>query len=673
MSYRYILRYYIDPGFHEDDRLAELVNFCHKGKVEEVMLFASPEELYDGYTDEVERERWFELAINAKQILTAADIAMSVNPWATTAHLSRGRKFGPKQSMIQPQVGENGVVSPVTACPLDLEWQRQLADFFAAIAKRVAPTAIWVEDDWRLHNHEPEMNFGGCCCPLHMERFSRMVGRSVTREELLANVLAPGKPHPWRQLWLDLWRDTMIEPARYLEQRVHEVNPDVRLALMSSVPDIHSIEGRDWSALAQAFEPRRPLWLRPHLAPYTEQRPLTTVPAVTRQTIAYAPAGTVIYPELENSPRCGRYSKSALYSAWECLHSACYGSQGITINHYDMMGNGTALDEDFDQILAAIKPRLDAITELGLDDRNAVGIDVLTSPEQARHLESSRNDSFFGLNKPSHIWSEVFYVLGISHRITTQIDSDRVVAISGKTVSALSDQEIRRLLSGRLILDAEAAEMLIARGFGRFCGISQAGWQTLNASGYAYEEINEEDPAIYGLSKPRMSAQRCSLRMWQISTLPGAELLTTICRFDRTPLSPGITMFENELGGKVITLAYPLGEGQFFVGFFNNFRRLLFHRVLARLNSTVALGEKAPLHVYCCRHDQGTFIALINPSHDDLTTVQFSLRGISGNSLRMLDKDGQWQPITPELIGPNQYLLPYCLKSLDGLFINCSN
>ncbi|MDD5727728.1 MAG: hypothetical protein PHV59_04105, partial [Victivallales bacterium] len=290
MSFRYILRYYIDPGFHEDNRIKELLNFCNRAEVEEVMLFSNPEELYCGYPEPDELEKWFVLASKVKKALNSQHIDMSVNPWTTTVHLSRGRKFGKAQQNIQPLVGENGVVSPITACPLDQEWQKQTGDFFAAVAKRIAPTAIWVEDDWRLHNHEPEMNFGGCCCPLHLERFGKIIGREVGREEVLANVLAPGKPHSWRKIWLDLWRDTMIEPARYLEQRVSAANPDVRLALMSSFPDIHSVEGRNWLELKNAFSPNRPLLSRPGLPPYTETRALTAAPSITRQTIAYVPS-----------------------------------------------------------------------------------------------------------------------------------------------------------------------------------------------------------------------------------------------------------------------------------------------------------------------------------------------------------------------------------------------
>ena len=47
--FRYILRYYIDPGFAEDKRIAELLELCKKGRIEEVMFFYNPEELFQGY------------------------------------------------------------------------------------------------------------------------------------------------------------------------------------------------------------------------------------------------------------------------------------------------------------------------------------------------------------------------------------------------------------------------------------------------------------------------------------------------------------------------------------------------------------------------------------------------------------------------------------------------
>ena len=48
-DFRYILRYYIDPGYCENERIAELVDFCQNSCIKEVMLFFNPEEVNNGH------------------------------------------------------------------------------------------------------------------------------------------------------------------------------------------------------------------------------------------------------------------------------------------------------------------------------------------------------------------------------------------------------------------------------------------------------------------------------------------------------------------------------------------------------------------------------------------------------------------------------------------------
>ncbi len=669
MGFRTIIRYYIDPGFDEAKRIPELVAWCRSSRTEEVMLFYNPEELFAGFPPADEREKWFKTALAVKAALDDAGIAMSVNPWTTTVHLSRGRRFGAAEQSYEPMVGETGMVSLVTPCPLSKEWQRDLADFFCDIARRVAPVAIWVEDDWRLHNHEPEMNFGGCFCALHLKRFAELVGRPVSRGEVFEQVLRPGEPHPWRRLWLQLWQDTLAEPAQYLEQRVHAANPAVHLALMSSVPDVHSAEGRDWQRLARAFSPDEPLLLRPHLPPYTEQRPLAVPPTITRQTVAYAPKGTVIYPELENSPRCGRYSKSAAVSAWEMLHSVFYGSTGITINHYDMMGNGIALDWDFDRVLARNHTRLEALAALGMTEDGAEGIDVLSRPDVAKAVRTAKGRSFAELHPSSVVWSETFYWLGISHRIVTAASPERMTAVSGQTLEVMSDDEIRTLLSGRAILDAEATMTAIRRGFGAWLGIRDARWRTLNDAGFAYETIEDGREADYGVDAPRMSAQRCGTRFLHIQPEEAARVRSRIFRFDRSALGPGMMSFANAAGGNVTTIAYELGGGQFFVGFFQNFRRILWQRFVAEMESQAVLGRHMPLHTYRIRTPQGVVAAVLNPTWDSYDSVEFACPGLRPERLRQLDRDGNWHPAALQQLPNGDWHSAAPLPPLDALIV----
>ena len=96
--FRYILRYYIDPGFHEDDRIKELVEFCKTSSIGEVMLFHNPEECYQGFTDENERSAWLTTAKKIKSSLAEIGVELSVNPWSTLVHRSRGRVLAERGS-----------------------------------------------------------------------------------------------------------------------------------------------------------------------------------------------------------------------------------------------------------------------------------------------------------------------------------------------------------------------------------------------------------------------------------------------------------------------------------------------------------------------------------------------------------------------------------------------
>lgn len=642
--FRYILRYYIDPGFAEGKRIRELVQICRAGRIEEVMFFYNPEELFQGYPPEEEVSSWFALAKKVRAALDAEGVAMSINPWTTTVHLSRGRVFSERQRDFQPMIGETGTVSPITACPFDPHWQRWLGDFFARIAEEISPVAIWVEDDWRLHNHEPDMRYGGCFCPLHLARFEQETGIRTTREELLKNLLAPGKPHPWRKPWLKVCRDSLLEPARMLYEKVHAANPSVRLGLMSSGPDVHSTEGRDWNLLRDALSPGKPLLVRPHLPPYTEVYAMDAAPTFTRQTVSEYDGPIEIHPELENSPRCGRYSKSGAFSVFECFHSALFGSSGITINHYDMMGNGLALDYDFPAALAGAKEELNAIEALKLSDRNAEGVQVLYSPEIAAHMRTEPEaDSISNLVNPSIAWSDVFFKLGVSHAPTREISAGAVRAVSGQTLRAFSDAEIETLLAGDLILDAPSAEVLLERGFGNRIGISSAEWRALDQDGYAYEDIPDGKEALYGVDAPRMSASRCAFQVLAMHTC--AETPSLIHRYDRSVLYPGSVFHENSLGGKILTIAYPLGNAQFNMGYFNNFRRIFLHDLLLRRFGAekILLGCDTPLQAYRNSNGNRTVIALLNPTHDTYPAVRFFAPGVNPDDAMALGKDGVWR------------------------------
>lgn len=643
-EYRYILRYNIDLNYHEDDRIEELANFCVDSGIQEVMFFINAEEVNEGHLTKRLLNEWLSLAKKVKKRLADDNIDISINPWTTTAHCGRGRESYAEHD-FRVIIGENGVPEDVSACPLDENWQKYLCDFFAVIAKEIDPVALWVEDDWRLHNHSAELGYGGCFCEYHLAEFSKMVEQDVSREELIEKLLAPGKPHPWRAAWLELSKRTLLEPAQKLYAAVQKANPKVRLALMSSGPDVHSIEGRDWHALQDAFGMEDGFMTRPHLGPYTEIRAMDAPPVHTRLTLANLKRPLEIYPELENSPRCGPYSKSKNFSIWECLQSACYGSHGVTINHFDMLGTGTALDPEFGIVLKDARYRLDTLVQLGIDDNNSEGVDILFSPEIAEHMHSLGQETLYQLRHSSELWAQTLSVLGISHRYVKEAQAGRVTAVNGQTLRAFSDEAIEKLLTGTVLLDALACEVLYERGFSSMIGVEKLSWHTQQESGFAIEEIHESDPEVYGLAQPRVSAQRCSNQVLKITPMADAEIRSSILKYNRNTLFPGLTVFTNKAGGTIINMAYPLGEAQFFMGYFTCFRRIFMQNLVAEFGakSPVAFIEKEPMFCYRVNTQNGTLVAAVNSTSDTISDIQFKVNKVNISDLKVLDKQGIWQ------------------------------
>lgn len=526
---------------------------------------------------------------------------------------------------------------------------------FRRLIREVRPSAIWVEDDWRLHNHDrAALGWGGCFCPHHLARFSRIVGREVGREELLAALLQPGPPHPWRQIWRGLCRETLEVPLVRLAHQLHQEDPALRLGLMTSAPDQHSLEGRDWSRLSALLEEKGALLIRPHLPPYTQENPFFAPPSVTRQTLACLHGPVESYPELENSPRCGPYSKSRRYTRWQMVQAALYGSRGITINHFDMMGNGLALDPGFGDGLQEAKPLLDALGDLNLSESHSEGISVLFDPEIARHFQFSPGEhSLSALAPHSVFWSQVFYTMGLTHRFCTDpAQAGDLVAVSGQSLWGLTDSQIHDLLSRAVLLDATSVAILIEKGFGEAIGLQDGTWQTLAQSAYAYERLTEPDPSVYGLAYPRLTAQRCANRLLAMEPCEGARVLSTIHDARHTPLWPGALEWTNSAGGRVVTLCYPLGPGaQFTMGFYNRFRRLFLQRLAFRLAPTVPLAaaDDHPMHAYRLKTDTGTLLAASHISDDPAgeTVWVVPRRDLAACRWRHLAPDGRWHPIMP--------------------------
>lgn len=699
--FKIILRYGLDPFNGLKENLKQLEKFIQESTINEVMFLLMPEERSSGHPTEELSQPWVDAIRQAKKMFAKYGVETSLNPWTTTYHAGRGRHLHSGQN-FRMMVGETGANNGMSPCPLCENWQKYLIDYFVYLTKGIEPVALWVEDDWRLHNHGGEMGYGGCFCEHCLDRFAKMVGeKSVTREQVVAAVTAPGEPHPWRAKWLELAWQALSEPAQKLTDALKAAKPDMRIGLMSSIPDIQSIEKRDWNGLMDIFTADDDRYLiRPHMPPYTEEPPITTTPCFSRQTIANLDRDADIYPELENSPRCGQYSGSHTYSAWEMYNAILYGSRGITINHFDNMGMNTYADRGFGKSIGKNRPLFDALMPLKLDDRKARGVKILFSPDIAQHKWTGdgasggakmytgedlskfqkKGGSLNELQASSVAWSKIFYVLGISHSFTRSIEAEKgaVFAVSDQTVRCYSDAEIKTLLSQNIILDLPSTEILVQRGFGKLIGVKNVSRTKLSESAYSMEEVETSFfGKLPGDVKPRMCAQRCADPIGVLEYEPGVEVLSTVKGAEFDVKFPGSGLFTNKLGGTIYTCCYPLGTAQFYMAYFNRVRQEYWTKVLFRMSAgnsdqTIAAGHV--MHVHAHNIADGISVAATNVIYD--TTEKFSIKlpkkDVKGKVIRMLGAQAKWKTIQPKVtvsgdIAEIHLELP--LKPLQSVFL----
>ncbi len=548
-STRYHLRFQILPGPRLAADARALVSFCKSHKVEEVVLFFAAEEWNNGLLSRREEDRWFKAVRTAKTILDRAGIVTSLNPWMTALHCERGRTF-PKDRPFTPMVSPRGETSKACASFDDPRWRRYITRLYGRFA-RLGFRVIWVEDDFRFHNHGTLFWGGGFEQPI-IDRFAKVVGRKVTRAELVKALLKPGRPHPWRALWLATWRTVHLEVARELADAVARNMPgETSLGLMSSGPASHSIEGRRWKDLFEAFSINGKVVHRPHYGPYSEtagrEKPYSFMMLDLQRQ--FRPAGTECAPEVENFPFT-TWSKPDAQTWAEMAVCNLYGSDALLLDVFPFSGNQPQEDPGVGDLLKKSRPSLDWIASRFQPDwqTSGVGLPWREDAEERTHLSPGASMyDFYSL--PFSAGS-----FHLNYGIPVSFQSGPVSALFGRLASVIDDGKIRALLARGLILDGESAHILQTRGFGNLLGCDVRAMVDREADTFSVERVARAFP---GVRRGFYMNANLVPRMAQIEPHRTAVEWSTLLRPDLSRFGAALTVFRNELGGRVVTYATP--------------------------------------------------------------------------------------------------------------------
>jgi hypothetical protein len=526
------------------DRLLTLL--CeHRSVVDEVALFETI--THHLYIPLDEYARRMELAARRMDAFRQAGIpSAGINVLCTIGHINEAWSYMPPLP-FQAMVGHDGSVSTGCACPNTPEMRAYVRAKYELVAG-ARPDFVWVDDDIRMHHHGVAW---GCFCPTCLALFAQRVGRPYTREELVKTFDLPEGGRV-REAWVEQNIATIESLLADVKSAVEHVNSAITLGKMTA--------GAGWTTYSgQAFE----RWFtalgatkaRPGGGFYSDSTPLEMLAKAQEcgcQRAPLPPSVTDVQYELENFPY-QRLKKSNTAVVNECSLALAYGLNGIAFN---MMGT-PASTEDFMPWMDAI-PVARPVWEQWVAHAAGMptaGLWPAWSPGLMTRRSVRQGENWLG-SAPKHNINlpKILGEIGLPLAATA---SGCGVVLCGRVAEAFSDAELKGMLAGGLLMDSTALEVLTERGLGNLTGVRLA--QRLDnglMERFTNDELNGR--AVGELRDARIEFWGDAKGMGDVfePVATGVRVLTTIEDYFCRSRGPGMTAFENELGGRVVVMGY---------------------------------------------------------------------------------------------------------------------
>ena len=515
------------------------------------------------------------------------------------------QKF-PYQNVVTLNTGEE----TNTVCPFDKGFREYAFNMMATIAK-TNPYHIMLDDDFRLIARMGK----GCGCPLHMARFNELAGTNFTREEFWNTVSSDTvavseKIDHYNKIMIEVHRESLVQTAEIMRQGIDSVNPKIPGSFCCCGNNAEFAED-----IAKIMAGKgNPTVLRINNGRYSKHDNLLLTHTFFRAATQIENVKNkvdVILAETDTCPQ-NRYSTSAMSLHTHFTGSILEGAQGakhwITrLGAYEPE-SGTA----YRKTLAKYKGFYQSLASV-VKDLKWQGARI-TFPE--------RYSSFFGKPESYYYGWSVYVLERLGLPVYFSSENNGVVCIEGEGVKLYSDEKIKQILSGKVVLASDSAKILQERGFGEYLGVEVFEWQG------KYPSVE-----YIPLTKNRINVQLKVKGLKPLNDKVSVE--STVCyslnKQDYEDLFPAVTYYENELGGKVVVFSgTPVYEKFNHVepySFLNYSRKQQLINLFERLGELPAcyLGDE---NVYFRTADMpngDSFISLINLSFDPIENIELKI------------------------------------------------
>ena len=516
-------------------------------------------------------------------------------------------------------------------CPLDPGFRKYIFDTVAALAKE-KPSFILGDDDIR--------GFSGkgaeCFCPLHTAEFNRRTGRDFTPEQYRRAVTESKIGDPVFTAFEQLRRDTVLGVCKLIRQAADSVDPSIPAGVCSP-----GWELQYYNAAAKAVAARgQPPVQRIASGFYMEQTALE-LPWNHLFSLGQVEAYRDIPILLDEADTCPHslFSKSA-QTFHEKIGSAIFaGLNGSKIWYVNGIRGKYPISPKYTEILEKYRgfyPEL-ARTVRGSKPQ---GIIIPLHRQFIQWHPAGTQQEYF---TPAESWvKNALGVYGIPFRASFDYTLDGIYAIAGEsTVARFTDDELKQLLSRRVLVDGPAAAALTRRGFADWLGVRA------ERRNFTYNREVSAGRDYYALSlDPKVP--------YLEPTDPKAEAVTFLRLAPNSyarnskAVCPGCVIYRNPAGGTVCTVAY---HNQVRWIWARDDRKAWLLMVLDRLNGgriPYAADDNQWIMLHHRRLASGEdVLGVFNLSYDPLEPVTLRCAAEPART-ELLTPEGKWVPVKAE-------------------------
>lgn len=510
-------------------------------------------------------------------------------------------------------------------CPYDEGFREHFRGVMRTLAKH-HPKAIMLDDDFRLLFFYGK----GCACELHMKRFNELAGTNLSREELNEYLCRHGEDSEYGKIYLETQREALVGAAKAMRMGIDSVDPSIQ-GMYCTTGKACEFAPEIAATLAGEGNPTIVRTFNGVYCPQGTKKFTHPLYNTASEVAILKDRVDVLLAESDTCPH-NRYAMSAQqmhsFLVGAILEGAVGSKKWITrLMNYEPQA-GKAYRKCLEKhcgFYASLKKLVPDLKPLGCR------IPVFDKPSFS--LASEHWD-------PSNDGWSAYFLERVGIPLYFSAKNDGVTFLEGNVDRRYSDEQIKDLFKGNVVLASDTANNLNKRGFIELTGVEVCPWTGQGITG----ELVCFDQNICQTQKNSMELKPINDRV----CIESYAYQSSDENITKEYLFPASTVYKNPLGGTTVVFSgTPVCDFYYTEGFsfLNETRKKQLVRMLKGMNSLpLYYPGDAELYLRAGTMPDGKlFVAVFNLGFDPLDALPLCVEE-SIASVELLGADGAWHP-----------------------------